>query len=212
MSITVTIPATETKLTTVDAVLGHESVDDDASPAEIGTLIDAATRTIERYCGRTFALQTYEEKIDGNASRELLLRHSPIIGTPEIVVNSSPLIDFEIGDADAGILYRELGWEQSGDLYWYTEASFLPAVNGMRYTVTYQAGYVLPGEEDTTLPADFEKACIETVAYWFVRDADPNVRSHKVDDLAITYAEGMGRDADALPPIARSMLPQRLTR
>ena len=128
-----------------------------------------------------------------------------------IVVNSSPLIDFEIGSASAGILYRELGWQQTGDLYWFTEASFVPAVNGMRYTVTYQAGFKMPGEEDTTLPADFEQACIETVVYWLVREPDVNVKSHKVDDVAIAYGEGMAADYEALPPIARSMLPKRLT-
>ena len=211
MSITVTTPATETKLTTVAACRAHESIDDDANPATIERMIRAASRAIEKYCGRTFARQTYEERIDGNMSRELLLRNSPIIGIPTVLCDSSPVVDFEVGDAAAGILYRTAGWQSTGVSLWFAENTFLPDVNGTRYTVSYEAGYLLPGEKDSTLDADIEEACIETVAFWWVKDADPNVRSHKVDDLAITYSEGIGASHDAIPPHARSLLPRRLT-
>lgn len=211
MSITVETAATTTRLTTVETVTAREEVDAETDPATVGRLIDAATRAIERFCNRTFARQTYIERIDGNASRDLLLRNSPIIGTPTIVADSTPVIDFEVGDASAGILYREAGWLTSGDTYWFAEGDYLPTTNGMRYTVTYEAGYKLPGEDDSTLPYDIEQACIETVVYWLVRNPDVNVRSHKVDDLMITYAEGMSADHEGIPPIARSMLPRRLT-
>jgi len=211
MSATVTVPAPDHMMTTVSAVLAHDAIPSDTDAAEIERLIKAASRAAEKFSGRVFARQTYEEKIDGSNSREMLVKHTPIVGTPTIVCDSSPVIDFEVSDATAGILYREVGWAATGISMWYSERDFVTPVGGRRYTVTYEAGYLLPGQKDSDLPDDYEQAVIETVVFWLVRNPDPNVKSHKVDDLAITYGEGIGGTYDGIPPIARSLLPARLT-
>lgn len=209
MGIQITTPAESRDLTTVPAVLAV--LGEDADPALVGRLIRAATDAIERYCGRTFARQTYVETLDGNASRELLLRNTPIVGTPTIVCESAPVADFEVSDADAGILYRALGWERTGDVYWFAEPSAVWPTGARRYAVTYEAGYLLPGQDGRDLPGDIENACVETVCVWYRRAGeDPNLRQKKVDDLTLVFAAGSEADHNGLPPYARAVLPVRL--
>jgi hypothetical protein len=208
MSVTVTTASEHRQLTTVSAVVGRLSLS--SVPEGFDQLVTAVSRAIERYCGRIFAQQTYREIVNGTDSDMLLLSHAPIIGTPTITSDSSPVVDFEVRDSEAGMLYREVGWARAAWIGWGIETDRIPS-NYPNFTIDYTAGYKLPGEADTTLPPDIEEAAIMTAMQWYRRETrDGDITSKKVGDLYITYAGVSDKDRDGIPAMARALLPRRV--
>jgi hypothetical protein len=81
------------------------------------------------------------------------------------------------------------------------------------FTVSYTAGYKLPGETDTTLPPDIEEAAVMTAMQWYRREIrDGDVQSKKVGDLSITYgtAKDTSLEDHGIPAMARALLPRRI--
>lgn len=215
MSITIVTPAESTGLTTAAAVKSVLGVSSSKFDAELNRLVDAATAAIESYVGHVYAKQTYEEVVAGKSHPLLMLTNTPIIGLPVILVEGSPVVDFEVRDADAGVLYRQVGWASAAWIGWYSEPVERPGTEDLNYAVTYEAGYIVPGLPDSTLPKNIEQACIETIVAWYrAASRDPAVKSKKVGDLAITYkdeSESSPSTASAgLPPMARALLSRRV--
>lgn len=205
MGITVTIAATSTSLTTLDAVkrdLGLTTADDDLV---LEAMIARASSAISRETRRTFGAETVTETLDGSGSRLLSLARTPIIGISSITEDGTTVSasEYNIEDAEAGAVYRLNGWGRASGLrMWGTEAYasgyILPGYRDLRYSVTYQAGYVLPGEASPTLPGAVERACIETVKSWyFARDVDPALTSIQSGQLRVAYK---GNDTSSTPP------------
>lgn len=213
MSITVTTPAEQTSLTTVAAVKAALGVASSKFDAELTRLIAAATSAIETYVGHVYAQQTYEEGVVGSDHPMLMVTNVPVVGTPVVLSGGSPVTDFEVRDAAAGVLYRQVGWAAGDWVGWETEPVAQHSTGELTYYVTYVAGYVLPGQPDADLPGHIEQACIETVVAWY-RGAkrDPSVASKKVGDLTITYQDTEVPTAAALglPPMARALLSRRV--
>lgn len=211
MSVTITTPAEETMLTTVGAV--EEELSGTVSPSKIERKIKAATTAIEKYCGRIFAQQSYQEVINGSDSDILQITHTPIVGTPTVLCDGVAITDFEVRDAEAGWLYRETGWARAAWVDWNIEATHYDSHYPV-FAVSYTGGYKLPGEQDTTLPADIEEACIVTVVQWIKRGKrDLDVKSKKVGDFSLTYGGATDQaniEADAIPSHARALLPRRV--
>jgi hypothetical protein len=211
MGITVQTAATERRLTTVAAVQNELPVS--VSPDKIDRRILAASAAIERFCDRIFARQTYVETINGDNSDTLMVTHTPIIGTPTVVSEGLAITDFEVSDAEAGWLFRETGWARGAWVEWNVESTLIDS-RYPQYSVTYEAGYKLPGERDTDLPADIQEACIITVVQMIKRmQRDLDIKSKKVGDLSLTYGgstDQAGIDEGAIPPMARALLPVRL--
>lgn len=211
MSVTVTTPATVTDLTTVFAVKEALGVSSSKFDKIINRLIEAATSAIEEYVGHVYAKQTYLETVAGSDHPMLMLTNVPVIGTPTILTNSEPVVDFVVQDPDAGILYREVGWARVAWVGWGIERSTVPGTEELNFDVTYEAGYVLPGQENPTLPGYIEQACVETVVAWYKSQRrDPAVKSKKVGDTTITYGDVATMGAKGLPAVARSMLSRRI--
>jgi hypothetical protein len=90
----------------------------------------------------------------------------------------------------------------------FSSGYILPGYQDQRYTVTYRAGYLLPGEinpylgsgsdDPQPLPGAVEQACLDTVRAWFLdRDADPSVGAVRVGTLSVTYR---GDSTSSTPP------------
>lgn len=210
MAVTVTTAAEHTNLTTIPDVKAALGVSSSRFDKTIERLIEAATNAIEEFVMHVYARQTYSETLAGSAHPVLLVTHVPIVGTPTVVCDSSPITDFIVQDAEAGSLYRELGWAVRAWVGWDTEPRERQGTSQLNYTITYEAGYIMPGEEDRDLPKQIEQACVETVVAWYRgQRRDPAVKSKKVGDLALTYGDAAS-GALGLPATARALLSRRV--
>jgi hypothetical protein len=149
--------------------------------------------------------------LNGTDHENLLLTHAPIVGTPTVTADGSPVVDFEVGDANAGILYREVGWARIAWVGWNHDVEVDRMASGYPlFVVDYTAGYKLPADKDTTLPPDIEEAAIMTAIQWYRRtNRDSDIRIKKVGDLSITYGTE-GEEYAGVPSMARALLPERV--
>lgn len=209
MAVTVTVPADDTLLTTVDAVIAQlgQSVAADAD------LVEAAVRWASdfaaSYCDRIFAKQSYSETVRGYGGNRLMLTHRPITAVASVTYRGTALTDYSIDDAGAGMLYREQGW------YW-TATSFMGSLVGdpipgseqPTYTVVYTAGWDLPSAgDDRTLPYDIEAAAIELAkSFYLDRKRNPALIGKRVGDLGLNYGQAIGGLASGISPRALTFL------
>ena len=211
MAVTVQTAAEHTNLTSIGEVKRALGVSSSKFDRVIERLIEAATAAIEEWVGHVYAKQTYVETVAGNDHPVLLLTHVPILGTPIVVADSEPIVDFTVRDAEEGSLWRQVGWVMSAWIGWNAEPTRRQSdMAELHLSVTYEAGYVMPGEEDRDLPKHIEQACVETVVAWYRgQQRDPSVKSKKVGDLALTYG-GSDSGSAGLPATARSLLSRRV--
>lgn len=210
MAVTVKTAAEHRSLTTVAAVKDVLGVSSSKFDSVIDRFIKSASQAVEDYSGHTFARQTYVETVAGADHPILSLTHVPIIGTPTVTTDGDPIVDFVVQDPDAGFLYREVGWARSAWIGWGVEDYRIPTTEELNFSVEYEAGYYLPEDTDRDLPYLVEQACIETVVAWYSARRQPaNVKSKKVGDLSITYADEAARTL-GIPASARALLSRRL--
>lgn len=218
MAITVKTASDFRDLTTVREVKLNIGLDLDASDQDdrIASLIHAASSAIETYCNRVFARQTYIETVAGTDHPRLMVSHTPVQSITSIVCDSSPVVDYDLEDANSGVLYRDAGWLRGAWIGWDVESRVVPLSEELNHTIEYEAGYLLPGQDDRDLPHDVEYACVLTVAHWYRKETrgGGDVQSKKVGDLAITYTTATTDTTTmigSLPAEARSLLSVRVT-
>src|SRR5574343_381083 len=173
MSVTILTPATNKKLATLEQIKQELEITNSTDDAFLNDLIDRMSGRIEDFCHRIFAKQTYQEKAAGFGDKILLLTHTPIISVSSVLCDSSPITDYEIYNANAGELYRSIGWTWDTKVWW--KASSFPSSNNpeQNFIVTYIAGYVLPGDDEAqTLPKTIEDACIQCVKEAYLKRRD----------------------------------------
>lgn len=213
MSITVVTPAAAARLTSLARVKAELGLTDDTDDAVLEPMIDRASSAISRETRRTFGVETVTETIDGSGSRLLGLTRTPIVSVSAVTEDGTTITDYSVEDAEAGALYRPVGWGRSGGMrMWGTEAYasgyILPGYQDQRYSVTYQAGYTLPEQSSPTLPGAVEQACLETVKAWyFARDSDPAASSVQVGQLRVSYRDqNQSAPIGAVPAAALGLL------
>lgn len=74
--------------------------------------------------------------------------------------------------------------------------------------VSYTAGWALPGDDGTNMPAEIEQAVIEGIrARWYARKRDPNVKSENLPGVReVKYFFGSPGQDQPLPPLSMSLL------
>jgi hypothetical protein len=80
---------------------------------------------------------------------------------------------------------------------------------GSRIQVTYDGGYLLPGQTGRDLPYEIERACIDVVlALWYrAGRGDPMIRSESIDGIGSTsYLDPAAGAGAAMPPTALAAL------
>ncbi|MBX6354548.1 MAG: hypothetical protein IRZ05_01695 [Micromonosporaceae bacterium] len=197
----VVTPPASTALTTPEAV--RAAFPDAPGTLDLESLIARASDAIVAHCGRPFARATYEERLPGYGTQTLLLTRRPVRTVTQVLHNSEPIVDYVIADPDTGALYREQGWTWTAATGWGLAPQRIGGTERPAFVVTYEAGYLLPGQEGRDLPADVEQACIETVIAMIRRQStDQDITEMRMDDVAVKFVGARS----ALPAIARELL------
>lgn len=191
MSITVVTPTDSRDLTTLEAVKDRLVICDNANDAVLNRLIKESTDYIYRLTCRFFARETVIEKVKGFDNTQLMVSRTPIVSITSITDdNGEPVIDFEIDDKDAGLIYRENGWQWQPSRWFAASPVIVPNTEKKNYTVTYEGGYYTPGSAQGVrdLPYDLESLAIDYVQFVYIDsiDGDPTVKAHKVGDISVT--------------------------
>lgn len=204
--LTITTPATETRLALIDSVKLDLNITNDDDDEVISYQIDRASSYIIGYTGRVFARETVNEKLPARNEPTIVLTRTPIITLTSVKYNGA-LIDsseYSIDDANAGVIFRETGW--SDTTLWDYNITATPTRWGKRlWEFDYISGYALPGTEDTgaKLPEEVEKACIDIVKSWYLRrDQDPIVMRQRTGDSSETLFDSKS----AVPPFVNNVL------
>lgn len=154
-----------TTLQRAKEMLGIEMPDD-----ELTILLSVASQAIEEKCRRNFRKQVYESQADGLRGKYIRLPNYPIHSV-SAHHEGRPLKGIEI--LEDGILFRSCGWPCGERVI----------------SLTYTAGYVLPGDatpdEPATLPETLEYACILLVKHL---QREPGVTAERVGDISVSYA------------------------
>lgn len=175
--ISVTTPASNTRLTTVDAVRSQYGIT--AARAADGVLeglIDRASGMVVAYCGRPFATQVYKQTEFPTQSVLSIPLRPPAraITVVEGGVTLSPTDDY-LFDDELSVVRRSCntGYRR----FW----------SPTPITITYTAGYVLPEDDgDRTLPHDVEQAALYLVGdLWKVqsRQDASTLKREKIDGV-----------------------------
>lgn len=179
--------ATSTALTTIErarqTLACPPSVVDDPT---MSRFIGDASRVVADHCRRVFALEAIRETFidsDLRAGGPILAR-SPVVEITRVLSNADVVLGTGYRlDATTGRLWRT---DVDGHVMpWW----------GGNLTVEYRAGYVLPGDDDTTLPEPVERATTMLVgAYISLRGRDPTVKSESNDGVGSTswWVPGVG--------------------
>lgn len=219
-TLAVSAPAASTGLTTLanlKADLGI-AIDDASEDVYLTAQIKRVSSQICSYLGIARAsdgtarlgvetlIETFRLDRDEN---QLVFSRSPVIAVISVIegISSSTITlvdgDFEVDNAK-GMLYRLDG----NDFPWSWTSD--------KVVVTYSAGWILPGDEDSTqesnLPSEIEDAAISWVkSNRAGRTRDPMVKGESVEGVGqISYwVGGVPAGADIPPDIAAKLDPFR---
>lgn len=190
--------ATNRKLTTLAAVKADLGLTGAEEDARLDALIEQYSAAMVGWCGRPFALETLRETaFSRTATDGLMLSRWPIVSIASITVDGTAVAaEAYTVDSTGGLVYQR----QSGHCgFWWPRGETV---------ATYSAGYVLPGEDERTLPHDVERAAIMLVkAAFLASDRDPLVRSDSVDGVGTTtWFPTLGTAGDAMPLEVQGLL------
>ena len=202
--ISVTTPATNRRLTTVERVQGDLGIT--GNDAEIGTAIDEASSRIEAELGYHLALETVVETFRPshgnyyNGSSSILLERTPVVEITAISADTGALVDGEwVVDPVNGLVLWVDGAGMATPWRFYTALS-----------VSYSGGWVMPGDEGRTLPPALEAAAVAYCrSLLSSRDRDPMLRSVEIPGVITRdyYSQNRaGGESSLLPPDVSTML------
>jgi hypothetical protein len=140
--------------------------------ARAEALINAASDTIERFCGRSFARQVgIVENVAGFGGPALWLARNPVEAIASITFDGSAIsaTDYTL-EPEKGRLYRASGWVWTASIARAIDEFLqLPGTEEKLFQVTYTGGYALPQNNRTPgtypLPYDLEEACLALATY-----------------------------------------------
>lgn len=177
MPLTVVTPAATVALTTLDAVKPGLDVGD-GDDAALTDLIGQASAAIVTYTGRTFGREVVQEVVRLHRPvTGIVLERAPVVSVSAVMEGAATLstTDYE-ADLKAGIVRRL----SSSGCYRTFDAGTV--------TVSYTAGWLLPGEDGRDLPADIEGAAVALVRHlWNERGAWRGLQSVALGSSNITY-------------------------
>lgn len=217
MTITVDTPASKTDLTLLATVKTELNISNNDDDTFLGALIDQASAFIRKYTGRLFERQTLTETLPGTGFVDLYLTRTPVVTLTSITLNGTLLStdEYTLNDADIGQIIRHDDADVPSGVVWPLPNRPSSGLSqhiqwgsfANNISIVYVAGYLLPGEDDRTLPEDLERVCIETVKWFFEkRTGDPSVRFEKIGDAAQAF------EVNKQLPLTITMVLDRWTR
>lgn len=200
--LTVTTPATVTKLTTLERVKQELSITDGSKDAILNAKIDEASSDIEAHLGFSVRHETVTETFWQGPQYEnleyLLLDRVPV-GTITSVTKDDEAVASTLWrlDSDTGLLFSidDSGYPSC----WYITKSLV---------IVYEGGYLLPGEDGRNLPFAIEAAVVDLVqSFWFAKGRDALVKEEEVTGVGrVAYWVGAVGEAGELPPSVTAKL------
>lgn len=170
-------------LTTLAAVKLYKGITGAELDALITAMIPRVSAAVETYLSRKIESASHIEIRDGNGGRSMMLVQYPVTAVSALIIDGKV-----ISQSSA---YGESGWRQANRSIMLTGYRFTRGAANVQ--INYIAGY-------TTVPADIEQACIETLLLALERRSHIDVSSKSLAGETISYIT-----AD-LPPSARKLL------
>jgi len=185
-------PIEGNNMTTIDLVSKALNLTNDElleNKQYIDLLIKGASNYIEQYTGRVYNYSDVIEKLPGNGQLNIYVSVRPIKELVEIKIFDT-VIDpslYEIDNPNTGSIYKETVWVDYTKYHGYIEKQ--PAMSKHAYTITYKAGYYMPGSNQRDFPYDLEIACIELVKHLYhSKDRNYLVSREVIGDAQRTFA------------------------
>lgn len=191
----------DSALTTVARFKTWFEISGTKKDAKIQMILIGVSDFVNRYCGYKFKRQTFvNQEYDGFGSETLYLRNKPVIS------GQSFSIQHRVGQ-----LGTDDDWETiDADQYRVDYPKGRIVMNcgffkgKQNYRVSYTAGYYVPSDaqyqdgtdDDLDLPYDLEMSVLKIAGYAFGAGKSIGIRSEKVRDLSITYADAVDKDAE----------------
>lgn len=184
-------------LCTLDDVKTMLNITDNSQDAKLTLYIKGISAEIEGYVGYSLGMGEYTEEVHCVNNRQLLqLNHFPLRSVTSVMLCGAEVSDWKIIEEYArwGRLYRGEGW--TGRIY--TQGFTHDVVGGAwDYSVTYKAGYYLPGDTGYTeggadsLPYDIYIACLSSVCMKYKLDAEgaAGLKAHSEGGISDTYSD-----------------------
>lgn len=183
-------------LTTPERLASFMGIDTPTGPSLVAmeVIINSVSSFIERYTGRTFKKTTFtNEEYAGERGQSINLKHFPLISSEPFIISRRNSQLNEDGWEDVDALYYAVDYN-SGIINSMGGSFFGRNQNG--YRITYTAGYDF--DNVTTFLGDTEAADVELATWliaqdiWKNKSVDPNIKSERIGDYSVTYAESMG--------------------
>lgn len=198
--------------------------------AELGLTVDATVTTvlerlirvasdaIVKHCDRPLHYAAAAvEKLKGHGQPRLVLNRTPLVSVGSIAIDGGEVDadDYSLEDTEAGFIFRESGWQNTGQVSPGISQDFLAGTEEAVVVVTFAGGYVTPYQASSlaltrTLPYDVEQACLETVtALYRRRGMDPTIASESMGDASVSYFgtnTAIGRRGGVIPDTALALL------
>lgn len=188
-----------TTLTAVKDELGI-SPTDTSQDILLTRLIHSVSDAIRRFCDREFYYQAdIVENYAGYGDPFLVLDRSPLLSIASIAYAGAiiDLIEYQVHNKEAGILYRRNGWIWTAQHQSNITQDKRSGTEEKLYQVTYTAGYVTPDQAANnplltrTLPYDLEDACIEIIAIRYNMRGSSHLQRETVGPLTSVFVDGL---------------------
>lgn len=192
-------------LTTVQQIKDYLAGVGEAVPAAhealLQFIIKAKTAEVERFCRRKFgqALRTGEVHT-GIAGQQHLFPHQWPLGTVTTVTLDG--VTIAAGEADEN--YRKVSDAAGEAVALFRAAGWESKPYGI--SLTYQAGYVLPGDTNPTLPADIERAVVELCASAYQQRGKAGLTRESFEGLSVDFERWPAHIVQALAKYKRPLL------
>jgi hypothetical protein len=172
-------------LTTLANVKQYLQIEPDDTSADdlLERMIDAASVTIERYCGRTFLQANYTEVRHGTGQRRMSVRNIPMTAVSSVTVNGRS-IPARPGATGQGFTFDQYCVNLTG--YDFTDGYDNVAIS-------YTAGFA-------AVPADVDLACCELVSLRYKTIDRLGVTSKSLAGESISFNMG-----DFSEPVKRAL-------
>lgn len=155
---------TEIALTTLATIKDELGITDTSSDTYLERQINVISQKISNYCNRNFKSQTYtDEKYYGTDDIILNLNNYPVTDLTKFELDNKEIdLDDITIKSEEGQLYYEKIFNSNGYVSGISEHRDLKTEN---ISITFEAGYILPDQEERNLPYDLEQACIDEIVY-----------------------------------------------
>ncbi len=196
MATLITAPSV-TQLAEIETLKAELGIADTAQDDQLGRYLAQSSALIASYTGRSFPRAQWQDvfRLRGERRRSLILSERPVTSIEALNIDGDAT-DATALDLDelAGLLHRP--HHCSLGCWW-----------AHKIIVIYTAGYLLPGQPGRDLPANLERACLDTAKGLFhAADRDPLVRSEAEQGIGSTSWLDPDAAAGGLPQAVAAML------